>query len=77
MAKITMSLEDDLLKQVRKIAREKDTTLTALVRNHLRRLAAREVQKTEAVIERLQTSFNCSGVIVGPRTWSREDLHVR
>ena len=77
MPNITMTLEDDVLKKVRKLAVRNDTTLTALVRDHLRRLAMRETQATEDVIARLKRSFDRSGVIVGPRRWTREDLHAR
>jgi len=37
---ITLSLEDELVKEVRKIAVERDTTLTSMVRDYLTRVAA-------------------------------------
>ena len=37
---ITLTLDDDLVKEVRKIAVDRDTTLTGLVRAHLEQLAA-------------------------------------
>jgi len=36
----TLSLDDDLVKEVRKIAVERDTTLTGLVRTYLQDIAA-------------------------------------
>jgi len=36
---ITLSLDDDLVKEVRKIAVERDTTLTGLVRSYLQEIA--------------------------------------
>jgi len=42
---ITLSIDDDLVKEVRKIAVERDTTLTGLVRAYLKDLAA-EHEKT-------------------------------
>lgn len=77
MPNITMTLEEDVLRKVRKLAVRNDTTLTALVRDHLRRLATRETQTTEDVVARLKASFARSNVIVGPRRWTREDLHAR
>jgi len=77
MANITMSLDADLIKKVRKLAIERNTTLTALVREYLRRLAAREDERTEEIIDRLLDSWNTPGIVVGPQTWAREDLHER
>jgi hypothetical protein len=37
---ITLSLDEDLVKMVRKIAVDRDTTLTGLVREYLEKLAA-------------------------------------
>ena len=37
---ITLSLDNDLVREVRKIAVERDTTLTGLVRAYLQDLAA-------------------------------------
>lgn len=77
MPNITMTLEEDVLRKVRRMAVRNDTTLTSLVRDHLRRLAMRETQSTEDVIVRLKESFARSRVIVGPHRWTREDLHAR
>ena len=37
---ITLTLDDELVKEVRKIAVERDTTLTGLVREYLEQVAA-------------------------------------
>ena len=37
---VTLSLDDKLVKEVRKIAVERDTTLTSLIREYLEKLAA-------------------------------------
>ena len=39
---VTLSLEDDLVRRVRRIAAERDTTLTAMVRKHLEQIAAED-----------------------------------
>ena len=77
MANITMSLDDDLVKKVRKIAVERDTTLTGLVRTYLTRVARLEEQRKEAVITELSNIMNHSRIRVGDRKWSRADLHER
>lgn len=76
---ITLSLPEDLVKKIRKIAVDRDTTLTSLVREYLMEIArldsgvGRRRREREA-LERgfLQFQFN-----VGKRTWKRQDLHER
>ena len=77
MTNITIAAEDDILLKVRKLAVERHTTLTAMVREILERLAAREDSRTEEVIAQLRESFDASNVVVGKQTWQREDLHAR
>ena len=72
-----MSLNETILKKVRKIAINKNTTLTGLVREYLTRLAAREDQRAEEIIAELKASMDSSGVIIGRKTWTRDDLHER
>src|ERR1035438_2947267 len=40
--KVTLTLDDDLVKKVRKIAAERDTTFTGMVRDYLEKMAAVE-----------------------------------
>jgi len=76
---ITLSLDDKLVKEVRKIAVERDTTLTGLVRAHLEELAAQQARSGRKRREReaLERSFSQFQFHVGKRTWRREDLHDR
>lgn len=76
---ITLSLEDKLVKEVRKIAVEKDTTLTGLVRAHLEGLAAEHAASGRKRREReaLDRSFDRFQFRIGKRTWKREDLYAR
>ena len=53
MSNITMTLDDELIMKVKRIAIEKNTTLTGLVRDYLTRIAKREDQRTEEVIAEL------------------------
>ena len=39
---VTLSLDDELVRTARKLAIERDTTLTALIRAYLERLAAED-----------------------------------
>jgi hypothetical protein len=76
---VTLSLEDDLVKKVRKIAVDRDTTLTGLIREHLQELAASDASSARKRREReaLEKSFEQFQVKVGKRTWKRADLHER
>jgi hypothetical protein len=77
---ITLTLDDKLVKEVRKIAAEQDTTLTGLVRAYLEKVAAdhdtdrkrRQLQALEETFNRFQSNLN-----YGKRTWRREDLYDR
>jgi hypothetical protein len=76
---ITLSLDEGLVKTVRKIAVERDTTLTGLVREHLEKLAVEHASSGRKRREReaLERTFARFQFHVGKRTWKREDLHVR
>lgn len=76
---ITLTLDDKLVKEVRKIAADRDTTLTGLVRAHLEQLAAENAKsgRKRRELEALQRSFEQFQFRVGKRTWTRADLHER
>jgi hypothetical protein len=76
---ITLSLDDKLVKEVRKIAVEQDTTLTGLVRAYLEQLAQEHASSGRRRRERetLEHSFSQFQFKVGKRTWKREDLYAR
>ncbi len=76
---VTLSLDDDLVREVRKIAVERDTTLTGLVRAHLQELAAERAKsgRKRRELEALEESFKLLKVSIGKRTWKREDLYER
>jgi hypothetical protein len=76
---VTLSLDDQLVKKVRKIAVERDTTLTGLVRSYLETLATEEAtsERKQRELKALQDSFEKLKVHVGKRTWTRADLYER
>jgi predicted transcriptional regulator len=76
---ITLSLDDELVKKVRKIAVERDTTLTGMVRDYLERLAAESASsgRRKREQEALERSFDRFRFSFGKRTWKRADLYVR
>jgi hypothetical protein len=76
---ITFSLPKDLVKRVRKIAVDRNTTLAGLVREYLSELirqdaaTGRERRKQEA----LERSFEQFQFRVGNKSWKREDIYER
>lgn len=76
---ITLSLDEKLVKEVRKIAVERDTTLTGLVREYLEKLANESATagRKRRELETLERTFRDFHFRMGKRTWKREDLYGR
>ena len=77
MTNITLAIEEDVVKKVRKLAVERNTSLTGLVRETLRQLASREDQVTEDCIAELKACYETSPAKVGEKSWNRQDLYER
>ncbi len=77
MPNVTMSFDDSLLKKARRIAVDKDTTLTELIRSYLQELVEREEVTKEFAIAELETLFERSKASVGSKRWTRDELHER
>jgi len=77
MTNMTMTIDDNILKNARKYAIEKNTTVSSLVRVFLEQLAIKEQSKKERIIKRLNKCFNTSSIVVGKKNWSRAALHER
>ena len=76
MKNITFSIDEDILKAARIYAAANDTTVSALVRDYLARLAAEEDKAARARARLIELS-QASTAEVGPITWRREDLYER
>ena len=77
MPNITLSVDDRVIRKVRKIAIDKNTTLTAMVREFLESVAKRDALMRDQVLKRLQGSFATLSRDMGKRNWKREQLHER
>lgn len=77
MPNITMTLEKNLLSKARRVAMEKNLSLTHLIRQYLVRLVTKEDLKKQDVIKKLRRSFEKSLVNIGQKAWTRGDLHER
>ena len=75
--KITLSIDEEIAKKVRKIAVEKNTSLTAMVRGYLTSIASRHTAARKADADKLMETFEKVSRDMGPRTWSREELYDR
>jgi hypothetical protein len=76
---VTLSLDEKLVKTVRKIAIDRDTTMTSLIRDYLSELARQDAASPRKRREQtlLTESFENFRFKVGKRTWKRQDLYVR
>jgi hypothetical protein len=77
MSNITLSVDNEIIKKVRKIAIDKNTTLTAMVRDYLTSVAARDAQEKNEAIKKLRASFRTKSRDMGQWEWTREALHER
>lgn len=74
---VTMAIDADLLRKARKIAVDKDMTVTGLIRNYLENLVEQEGKSKKETISELVELLDRSNAEVGKKTWSRENLHER
>jgi hypothetical protein len=76
MKNITLSVEEDVLREARKIAAERNTTVNAIVRAHLGDLV-RQKRRTRDALKRMRELAEQGGMEVGTNTRTRDDLHER
>ena len=77
MPNITLSVEDEVIRKVRKIAIDQHTTLTAMVRHYLHCVARQSDAETQNRLAQLERSFEQCSRRMGIRTWTRDELHER
>ena len=77
MPNLTMTIEEDILRKARRLAAGKNTSVNAMVRGYLKRMAAKEDQSISESMSELKKCFNTPGLVIGERTWRREDLYDR
>jgi hypothetical protein len=76
MKNITLSVDENVLAAARRLAAERDSTVNALVRDYLTKLATHENRADRARARLRQLSEQSTGRL-GKKTWSRADLHDR
>jgi hypothetical protein len=76
MKNVTIALDDKTLRDARRIAAERSTTLNALIRDFLERLTLRESHSRSARRRIAELSREAKAE-VGERRWARDELHER
>jgi len=76
MKNVTIALDEALLREARRIAADRSTSLNAMIREFLEELAERESKAAHAR-RRIVELCRASRAEIGPKTWTRDDLHER
>ena len=76
MKNVTITVEDATLREARRIAAQRSTSLNALIREFLEKLTLRESQSRTAR-RRIAELCRDSNAEVGERSWTRDELHER
>jgi hypothetical protein len=76
MKNITLSVDEDVLAAVRRVAALRGTTVNAIVREHLTRISEHEDRAAQAR-RRLRELSDVSEARIGKASWRREDLYGR
>jgi hypothetical protein len=73
---LTIALDEQLLREARKIAIDRNTSVNQLIRDFLAGLVL-EKDCRQAALADIEEIFRGTRVSVGRRSWTREDLQER
>jgi metal-responsive CopG/Arc/MetJ family transcriptional regulator len=76
MKNVTIALDEKLLREARRIAAERSTSLNAMIREYLNTLTERESRAATAR-SRIVELCRRSGAEIGTKKWTRDELHER
>jgi metal-responsive CopG/Arc/MetJ family transcriptional regulator len=76
MKNVTIAIDEALLREARRIAVERSTSLNSLIREYLQRLIERE-SRSHSARHRIAELCRHSTAEVGDRTGTRDELHER
>ena len=80
MKRITLSVDEKVLRAVRRIAAEQDRSVTALIRDYLTGIAERQDQARQdraQARQRIRDLSERSKARIGNASWRRDELHAR
>lgn len=76
MKNVTIALDESLIREVRRIAADRSTTLNAMIRTFLEDLTRQESHALKAR-RRIVELCRKSKAEIGSRSWTRDELHER
>lgn len=76
MKNITLSVDEKVLAAVRRVAADQGTSVNALVREHLTRLAEHQ-DRAAMARHRIRQLSEASEARIGSSRWHRDELHER
>jgi hypothetical protein len=71
---LTLTIDEDLLRAARKVALDRNTSVNQMVREYLAETVRNSGKQRAAKLEEL---FRTTRAVVGPITWTRDELHER
>jgi predicted transcriptional regulator len=77
MTNVTFSVDDDLLRRARKLALDRDTTVTQLLRDYLEQLVASESSAAKQRAEEFRRVTRKLARHAGGAKFDREEIHDR
>ncbi|MBI3560768.1 MAG: hypothetical protein HY080_03535 [Gammaproteobacteria bacterium] len=76
MSNLTITTDDEVLKQARMCALAEGTSVNAVLRDYLVAYAGMKQDKDSA-LQRILSLLNAAQASRGNQTWTREELHER
>ncbi len=77
MSSISLKLDADVIRRARKVAADRNTTVPRMVRDFLESVATMADADRPQTTQALRQSFAAHSRDMGPRSWSRDELHER
>ena len=77
MANLTLAMDETLLYEARRVAFERETSLTEMIRGYLNEVVAGWRLGRKAKAQQLMETFKRNSVYIGKRDWTRDDLYER
>jgi hypothetical protein len=73
--RLTLSIDDEMVKRARELAKQRGTSLNQMIRDYLSTLAGEP--SAEELIARLEQHWATSRGSSGSERWTREEIHDR
>ena len=77
MANLTLAMDDELLHAARRVAFEREMSLSEMIRDYLKDAVKGWQLGRKAKAHQLMETFKRNSVYIGKRDWTREDLYER